>query len=131
MDTLALRPGPLTRLLRATAADLAPGGVPGLRDVTRAALARTLQGPRPVPVGGSDRPTDVGDPGLTGPGSASWQVMSDVAGLVAGNRALLLQALHPLAMAGVADHSTYEEDPFGRLHRTGAVSLNVELRVLL
>ena len=38
---------------------------------------------------------------------------------VGGLRALLLQTLHPLAMAGVADHSDYRTDPWGRLHRTG------------
>ncbi len=34
--------------------------------------------------------------------------------------ALLLQTLHPLAMAGVAEHSSYQEDPLGRLRRTAA-----------
>ena len=38
--------------------------------------------------------------------------------LIGGMSALLLQTLHPLAMAGVADHSSYQEDPFGRLRRT-------------
>jgi uncharacterized protein (DUF2236 family) len=37
---------------------------------------------------------------------------------VAGLRALLLQTLHPLAMAGVAQHSDYRNDPWGRLQRT-------------
>jgi len=36
----------------------------------------------------------------------------------AGIRALLLQSLHPLAMAGVAGHSGYKGDPWGRLQRT-------------
>lgn len=35
-----------------------------------------------------------------------------------GIRALLLQALHPLAMAGVGEHSGYRDDPWGRLQRT-------------
>ena len=38
--------------------------------------------------------------------------------MVGGWAALMLQALHPLAMAGVADHSSYESDPIGRLRRT-------------
>jgi uncharacterized protein (DUF2236 family) len=38
--------------------------------------------------------------------------------LVGGISALLLQTLHPLAMAGVAEHSNYQEDPLGRLRRT-------------
>jgi len=39
---------------------------------------------------------------------------------LAGLRALLLQAVHPLAMAGVAQHSDFQEDPWGRLFRTAA-----------
>jgi uncharacterized protein (DUF2236 family) len=38
--------------------------------------------------------------------------------MIGGWAALMLQALHPLAMAGVADHSMYENDPVGRLRRT-------------
>ena len=40
--------------------------------------------------------------------------------LIGGLSALLLQTLHPLAMAGVAEHSRYREDPLGRLRRTAA-----------
>jgi len=47
-----------------------------------------------------------------------WRVHSDAAMFVAGIRALLLQSLHPLAMAGVAGHSGYKGDPWGRLQRT-------------
>ncbi|HEY0166388.1 MAG TPA: oxygenase MpaB family protein [Jatrophihabitans sp.] len=46
------------------------------------------------------------------------QVHNDAAMFVGGLRALLLQSLHPLAMAGVAGHSGYRGDPWGRLHRT-------------
>jgi len=45
-------------------------------------------------------------------------VHADAAMFVGGLRALLLQSLHPLAMAGVADHSDYRADPWGRLQRT-------------
>jgi len=38
--------------------------------------------------------------------------------LVGGLRALLVQSMHPLVMAGVAEHSQYREDPLGRLART-------------
>ncbi len=62
---------------------------------------------------------DTGDVGLFGPDSVVWRVHADVATLVGGLRALLLQTLHPLAMAGVADHSDYRVDPWGRLRRTG------------
>lgn len=58
------------------------------------------------------------DPGLFGPESVSWQVHADPASAVGGIRALLLQALHPEAMAGVARWSDYREDPWGRLTRT-------------
>jgi len=42
----------------------------------------------------------------------------DASMFVGGLRALLLQSLHPLAMAGVAGHSGYRGDPWGRLQRT-------------
>jgi uncharacterized protein (DUF2236 family) len=59
------------------------------------------------------------DPGWFGPESVTWRVHADRSMLVGGLRALFLQVLHPLAMAGVADHSAYREDPLGRLARTG------------
>ncbi|MGZ5397286.1 MAG: oxygenase MpaB family protein [Mycobacterium sp.] len=46
------------------------------------------------------------------------QVHADASMFVGGLRALLLQSLHPLAMAGVAEHSDYRGDPWGRLQRT-------------
>jgi uncharacterized protein (DUF2236 family) len=60
-----------------------------------------------------------GDPGLFGPDSVSWQVHGDFSSmLIGGISALLLQALHPLALAGVWDHSNFREDMLGRLRRT-------------
>lgn len=61
-----------------------------------------------------------GAPGWFVPGDAIWTVHGSVATFLGGIRSLLLQALHPLALAGVDRHSTYREDPFGRLQRTGA-----------
>lgn len=58
------------------------------------------------------------DEGFFGPGSASWAVHGGMATMVAGIRALLVQALHPGAMAGVHDWSRYREDPLGRLTGT-------------
>ena len=52
------------------------------------------------------------------PGSPIHQVHGDASMFVGGIRALLLQALHPLAMAGVTDHSGFQGDPWGRLQRT-------------
>ena len=62
----------------------------------------------------------MGDPGLHGPGSVSWQVLGDVASMLGGIRGLLIQAAHPEVVAGVGDHSRYREDPLGRLSRTSA-----------
>ncbi|PXW29221.1 Uncharacterized conserved protein, DUF2236 family [Paraburkholderia caballeronis] len=60
-----------------------------------------------------------GDPGLFGPDAVCWKVHADFASMMAGGiSALLLQALHPLALAGVWDHSTFREDILGRLRRT-------------
>lgn len=52
------------------------------------------------------------------PSDAIWKVNRDAAMYAGGIRALLLQALHPAAMAGVAGHSGYRSDPWGRLART-------------
>ena len=78
-------------------------------------IRQIIGGTRDVP----ERPART-DGGLAGPGSAMWAVHSDIAGLTGGLRALLLQTLHPMVMAGVADHSNYRTDPLGRLHRTAA-----------
>jgi uncharacterized protein (DUF2236 family) len=60
-----------------------------------------------------------GDPGMFGPDSVSWQVHGDFSSmLIGGISALMLQALHPLALAGVWDHSNFREDMIGRLRRT-------------
>jgi uncharacterized protein (DUF2236 family) len=78
---------------------------------------------RRIIAGNGGPPPDLfvpGDPGLFGPDSAAWQVHADISILIGGVRALLLQTLHPLAMAGVADHSDYRADPLGRLHRTAS-----------
>lgn len=47
-----------------------------------------------------------------------WRVHADAAMFPGGIASLLLQSLHPLAMAGVAGHSGYKGDPWGRLQRT-------------
>ncbi|QYY34016.1 oxygenase MpaB family protein (plasmid) [Cupriavidus pinatubonensis] len=66
-----------------------------------------------------DLSTPRGDPGLFGPASVSWKVHDDFpAMMVGGIRALILQALHPLALAGVLEHSIFRQDMRGRLART-------------
>ena len=62
---------------------------------------------------------EMGDPGWFGPDSVAWRVHSDPSLLIAGIAAFTLQALHPLAMAGVAEHSAFSDDFLGRTRRTG------------
>lgn len=50
-------------------------------------------------------PEGARDNGFFGPASVTWRVNADLASPVAGLRSLLMQALHPLAMAGVDQHS--------------------------
>ena len=47
-----------------------------------------------------------------------WQVNREMALLLAGGRALLMQLAHPKVAAGVAEHSHFKDDPLARLHRT-------------
>lgn len=70
-------------------------------------------GSRPI------EPADFGDPGWFGPDSVAWRVHANPSLLVAGIAAFTLQALHPLAMAGVAEHSAFSDDFLGRTRRTG------------
>ncbi|MFY9219836.1 MAG: oxygenase MpaB family protein [Candidatus Nanopelagicales bacterium] len=58
------------------------------------------------------------DAGYFGAGSATWAVHGALPTLVGGVRALLMQALHPAALAGVQQHSRYEDDALGRLSGT-------------
>ncbi|KNC19341.1 hypothetical protein AC792_07125 [Arthrobacter sp. RIT-PI-e] len=58
------------------------------------------------------------DAGYFAVDSAVWTVHSSMTPTVAGIRALLLQALHPGAMAGVHAHSSFREEPLGRLANT-------------
>jgi len=61
-----------------------------------------------------------------GPGAERWfradspiaRVHGDASMFIGGLSALLLQSLHPLAMAGVQEHSDFRTDPWGRLART-------------
>ncbi len=65
------------------------------------------------------------DDGYFGPGSVTWRVTADLSAPVAGLRSLLMQALHPLAMAGVDQHSNWRLDPVGRLAATSAYEATV------
>src|SRR5580692_1296847 len=65
-------------------------------------------------------PEDAAGDGLFGAARVPWRVSSRLALPVAGLRSLLMQALHPLAMAGVDQHSGWRRDPVGRLAATSA-----------
>lgn len=87
-----------------------------LRSALAGAVRSRVAGPQ-----GADRAREL----LTAPGDRWFapdrpivRVHADAAMFVGGLRALLLQSLHPLAMAGVASHSGYRNDPWGRLQRT-------------
>jgi len=74
-------------------------------------------------VGGGGPPiaflTPPGDRGLFGPESIAWKVHADfISMMIGGISSLILQALHPQALAGVWDHSSFREDLKGRLGRT-------------
>jgi uncharacterized protein (DUF2236 family) len=56
--------------------------------------------------------------GLLGPESVAWRVIGHPVSIVGGLRSLIVQSLHPLAMAGVAQHSDYRRRPLDRLRRT-------------
>src|SRR5271170_992669 len=60
------------------------------------------------------------DDGFFGPASVTWKMSADLTGPIAGLRSLMVQALHPLAMAGVDQHSGWRQDPVGRLAATSA-----------
>jgi uncharacterized protein (DUF2236 family) len=59
-------------------------------------------------------------PGAGGftPESQIWKISREWVLMLGGGRALLLQAAHPLALAGVMEHSDYENGPWKRLERT-------------
>src|SRR5438105_6301588 len=82
-------------------------------------LGVSRDGQLPPPHAAGSRDGAEADPGWFGPDSVTWRVHADTSMLVAGMTAFALQALHPRAMAGVWDHSTFGGDFFGRTRRTG------------
>ena len=58
------------------------------------------------------------DEGLIGPDAVAWRVIGHPGALIGGLRSLVLQSLHPHAMAGVDQHSDYSHRPLDRLRRT-------------
>ncbi|MBW3604683.1 MAG: DUF2236 domain-containing protein [Actinobacteria bacterium] len=90
-----------------------PDGLPVIRDGVQVFMRRIFGARGRATTGDADA-------GLCGPGSPSWRIIAEPAAIAGGIRALLLQTLHPLAMAGVADHSRFRHDPLARLQSTSA-----------
>ncbi len=63
--------------------------------------------------------------GFYGPGSMMWKINREAVLLGAGPTALLLQIAHPMVAEGVAHHSTFEQDPFARLHGTITTTMDL------
>ena len=92
--------------------------VDGVREHIASGFRRIVSGdPTGVPDWVAEM-ADGTDEGYFGRGSAVWTVHGSLPTLVGGVRALLMQAMHPAALAGVMEHSRYEEDPLGRLAGT-------------
>ncbi len=90
---------------------------PPARKRLRRQVLAVLSRDTPAP----DYESPLGDPGLFGPASATWKIHADFPSMMAGGLAsLMLQALHPLALAGVWDHSAFRTDTLGRLRNTTA-----------
>lgn len=88
-------------------------------ELVRSAIERWVLSLTGQAIGGIDYDEPKGDPGLFGPNSICWKVHGDFPCMLAGGvSALLLQMLHPLALAGVWDHSNFREDMLGRFRRT-------------
>ena len=69
--------------------------------------------------GRGETPVVRSDDALYAPDSVIWRVHGDVTTMMVGGvTSLLLQMLHPAALAGVWDHSTFRDDMLGRLRRT-------------
>ncbi|WP_405886122.1 oxygenase MpaB family protein [Streptomyces longwoodensis] len=96
--------------------NLLPPGASTVRDRIGAAIFTRVAGPD----GPRNRARIHGTPGPRwfGPDRPVRRVHGDASMFIGGLSALLLQSLHPLAMAAVAAHSGFRGDPWGRLQRT-------------
>ncbi len=115
----------LNPVARATALGGAVAAAPlrlvgGLAGPARGDMARNVR----RAIGITEEPAPVAsdpDQAYLPPDGVARRVHGDLATmLIGGVSALLVQTLHPLAMAGVAEHSSYQDDPLGRLRRTAA-----------
>ena len=98
-----------------------PSAVDGWLAEVRGSMSATLRARVGGPDAAAKRVEILGEPGEPwfAHDSPVRVVHADAAMFVGGLLAVLRQTMHPLAMAGVAQHSRYREDPWGRLHRTG------------
>ncbi|MFD3543404.1 oxygenase MpaB family protein [Streptomyces sp. NPDC058662] len=96
--------------------DMPASGGPHLRERLGSALFSRVAGPS----GPANRARihDTPGPRWFGPERPIRRVHGDASMFIGGLSALLLQSLHPLAMAAVAAHSGFRGDPWGRLQRT-------------
>jgi len=82
-------------------------------------IRRWVLGAFPRDTASIDYDQPLGDTGLFDPAAATWRIHADFPGMLSGGLcALMLQTLHPLALAGVWDHSQFRTDLVGRLRRT-------------
>lgn len=95
-------------------AGAAPEGLPVVRGAVRNQLARMFGIPDLV---GTAEPPYLG---LLGPDSVTGRIIAEPAGIAGGVRGLMVQAAHPIAMAGVTQHSRYRQAPLKRLEGTSA-----------
>jgi uncharacterized protein (DUF2236 family) len=106
-------PSPAERLVSGagdiigTIGRVASFGLPGF--ITRRAL---------LALGWTAPAVDPDDPPWCPPEGVSWRIHGDPAALIGGFLSLWIQALHPLALAGVMEHSGFRADPLGRLNAT-------------
>lgn len=110
-------PGPAEAAAGLLAGAAGRAAAPLARRAAHAQLYRLFRGGDDAALA---RPAPSGDNGWFGPGSVTWRVHADTSMFVGAIAALAFQALHPLAMAGVSDHSDFRVDPLGRLRRTAA-----------
>src|SRR5260370_38085561 len=65
-----------------------------------------------------------GDPGIFGPASVTWRVLSNPASVfIGGITAVLLELAEPSVRSGVWDHTNFRTHPVGRMRRTGLAAM--------
>ena len=79
------------------------------------------------PPGGAQRINylePAGDPGIFGPASVTWRVLSNPASVfIGGITAVLFELAEPNVRSGVWDHTSFRNDPIGRMRRTGLAAM--------